>query len=57
MAKLNPGSVAAIVQAGIVVLVLGAGSYMVSSRLNRTRKPRATAQARPMRQAASTSSP
>ena len=26
MAKLNPGSVAAIVQAGIVVLVLGAGS-------------------------------
>jgi hypothetical protein len=33
MAKLNPGSVAAIVLAGIVVL--GAGSYMVSSRLNR----------------------
>jgi hypothetical protein len=35
MAKLNPGSVAAIVLAGIVVLVLGAGSYMISSRLNR----------------------
>jgi hypothetical protein len=35
MAKLNPGSVAAIVLAGIVVLVLAAGSYMVSSRLNR----------------------
>jgi hypothetical protein len=35
MAKLNPGSVAAIVLAGIVVLVLGAGSYVISSRLNR----------------------
>ena len=30
MAKLNPGSIAAIVLAGIVVLVLGAGSYMIS---------------------------
>ena len=35
MAKLNPGSVAAIVLAAILMLVIGAGSYMVSSRLNR----------------------
>ena len=33
MAKLNPGSVAA--AAAILVLLLGAGSYIVSSRLNR----------------------
>jgi len=56
MAKLNPGSVAAIVLAGIVVLVLGAGSYMVSSRLNRDAES-ATARARLMRQTASTTSP
>jgi hypothetical protein len=35
MTKLNPGSVAAIVLAAVVVLLLGAGSYMVSSRMNR----------------------
>ena len=35
MAKLKPRSVAAMVLAGIVLLVLAAGSYMVSSRLNR----------------------
>src|SRR4051794_26827190 len=35
MARLNPGSVAAMVLAAIVVLLLGAGSYMVSSRMNR----------------------
>ncbi len=34
MAKLNPGSVAA-AAAAILVLLLGAGSYIVSSRLNR----------------------
>jgi hypothetical protein len=35
MAKLTLGSVAVIVLAGTVVLVFYAGSYMVSSRLNR----------------------
>ena len=35
MARLNLGSVAAMVLAAIVVLLLGAGSYMVSSRMNR----------------------
>ena len=35
MAKLNPGSVATIVLAAILVLLLGAGSYVVSSRMNR----------------------
>jgi hypothetical protein len=35
MAKLTLGSVAVIVLAGTVVLVFDAGSYMVSSRLNR----------------------
>jgi hypothetical protein len=35
MAKLNPGSAATIVLAAILVLLLGAGSYVVSSRMNR----------------------
>ena len=35
MARLNLGSVAAMVLAAIVVLLLGASSYMVSSRMNR----------------------
>ena len=35
LARLNLGSVAAMVLAAIVVLLLGAGSYMVSSRMNR----------------------
>ena len=35
MARLKLGSVAAIVLSAIVVLLLGAGSYMVSSRMNR----------------------
>src|SRR3954466_15995673 len=35
MVKLTPSSVATIVLAGILVLVLGAGSYLVSSRMNR----------------------
>jgi hypothetical protein len=35
MAKLNAGSVTTIVLSGIVVLVLGTGAYMISSRLNR----------------------
>jgi hypothetical protein len=35
MARLNLGSVAAMVLAAIVVLLLGAGSYMASSRMNR----------------------
>jgi len=35
MARLNLGSVAVMVLAAIVVLLLGASSYMVSSRMNR----------------------
>jgi hypothetical protein len=35
MAKVKPGSAVAIVLAAISLLLLGAGGYMVSSRLNR----------------------